>query len=69
MCAPSADELWVQINREDPDGLRSGTSSGRRTLGVAGEEKFHVTGCTAAGLEQLIKRDGFVVGRHFLFAG
>jgi hypothetical protein len=36
---------------------------------VAGEEKFHVTGCTAAGLEQLIKRDGFVVGRHFLFAG
>jgi hypothetical protein len=38
-----------------------------RPLGGLGGETFHVTVCTPDGLNDLLARDGVVVGRHHLF--
>lgn len=58
---------WPGLERVDPDLQSASLVFGAGPLGGRGAEVFHVTVCSPGALADLVRRDGVVIGRHFIF--
>jgi hypothetical protein len=70
MRAEIASFEWPDLERDGVDGSALSMTSLvfiARPLGSTGGETFQVRVCTPVGLNDLLARDGVVVGRHLLF--